>query len=221
VRIVGKALFPAEVHAAFDEGAWLTPQTFDAATPVQGPDAESALERLVVVRFRNGVDDKAATRHLSKTLSTRADVGAVDVPVELANLRNVHRLPSLLAGFLALLAVAAVGHVLATSVRRRRQDFAVLRALGITRWGVRGILNAQGSAIGVTGLLLGIPLGLAVGRVGWQAVTDRVPLRYVSPVGLLVLAAIVPLVIAAANLLAVWPGRRAARLRPAEVLRTE
>jgi hypothetical protein len=220
LQVVGVALFPSEVHSAFDEGVWLVPRDLDAAI---GKIAESeSLARMVVVRYRDGVDVDAAVGRLRDALGTDvSDVGPVEIPVELRNLQNVRRLPSLLAVFLALLAVAALGHVLATSVRRRRQDLAVLRALGITRRGVRGILNAQGSAVGVTGLVLGIPLGLAVGRVGWQAVADRVPLQYVSPVGLLVVAIVVPLAIVVANLLAVWPGRRAARLQPAEILRTE
>jgi ABC-type antimicrobial peptide transport system permease subunit len=86
---------------------------------------------------------------------------------------------------------------------------------------VRLILSAQGTAIGLAGILLGIPLGLAVGRMGWQALTDQVPLLYASPFGLLAVVAVVPAVIAVANLLAVWPGHRAAKLRPAEVLRAE
>jgi hypothetical protein len=222
VRIVGTALFPSEVHSAFDEGVWVTPQTLDAVTAPAVAGVE--LERLVVVRFRAAVDVGAATRRLEKQLDQDPAVSSGEgrqVPVELSNLRNVRRLPSLLAGFLALLAVAALGHVLATSVRRRRRDFAVLRALGISGRGVRLILFVQGSAVAATGILLGIPLGLAVGRTGWQAVADQVPLRYVSPVGLLAVAAVIPVAIAAANVLAVWPGRRAARLQPSEVLRSE
>ena len=220
VKIVGKALFPSSVHSAFDEGAWLTPQAFDAAAPAS--DADEGPARLLVVRFRDGVDAEAATARLGEEVGTTGgSVQGIEVPVELSNLQNVRRLPSLLAGFLALLAVAALGHVLATSVRRRRRDFAVLRALGINGRGVRLILFAQGSAVAAAGIILGIPLGLAVGRVGWQAVADQVPLRYVSPFGLLAVAAVIPVAIAAANLLAVWPGRRAAKLQPTEVLRSE
>ena len=97
----------------------------------------------------------------------------------------------------------------------------MLRALGISGRGVRLILFAQGSAVAATGILLGVPLGLAVGRTGWQAVADQVPLRYVSPFELLAVAAVVPVAIAAANVLAIWPGRRAAKLQPSEVLRSE
>jgi ABC-type lipoprotein release transport system permease subunit len=221
VRIVGKALFPWDVHSTFDEGLWLTPATFERAMPLDDTGEPNAAA-VVVVRFRDGVDSEAATRRLERELGDHVAGGeGVSVPPELVNLRNVRRLPTVLAGFLALLAIAALGHVLATSVRRRRQEFAVLRALGVTRRGVRLILGAQASAISLAGIMLGIPLGLAVGRIGWQAVADQVPLLYVSPFGVLAIAAVVPVAIVVANLLAVWPGRRAARLRPADVLRAE
>jgi ABC-type lipoprotein release transport system permease subunit len=44
---------------------------------------------------------------------------------------------------------------------------------------------------------------------------------YVAPMALLALVLIAPAALIVANLLAALPGRRAARLRPAEVLRTE
>jgi ABC-type antimicrobial peptide transport system permease subunit len=57
--------------------------------------------------------------------------------------QNVRVLPVLLGGFLGLLAVGAVGHALAMAVRQRRHDMAVLRALGMTRWQVRGVVITQ------------------------------------------------------------------------------
>ena len=59
------------------------------------------------------------------------------------------------------------------------------------------------------------------GRLGWRLVTERVPLDFVSPLALAALVVLPPLAMALVNLLAIWPGRRAARLRPAEVLRAE
>jgi ABC-type lipoprotein release transport system permease subunit len=48
-----------------------------------------------------------------------------------------------------------------------------------------------------------------------------VPLAYYPPMALLALLLIAPLALLAANLLAAGPARRAARLRPAQILRTE
>ena len=51
-------------------------------------------------------------------------------PSRIEELKQLRRLPLFLAAFLGLLAVTAVGHAVATAVRRRRRDLAVLRAVG-------------------------------------------------------------------------------------------
>lgn len=116
-------------------------------------------------------------------------------------------LPVVLGGFLALLSVGAVGHALATAVRRRRHDVAVLRALGMTRWQSRGVVVTQATVLAGVGLLFGVPLGLALGRTLWRVVADSTPLLYAPPVALWALVLIVPGVLLMANLLAAWPGR--------------
>ena len=47
------------------------------------------------------------------------------------------------------------------------------------------------------------------------------PLAYNPPWALLALLLIAPVALLAANLLAAWPARRAARLRAGQILRTE
>jgi ABC-type antimicrobial peptide transport system permease subunit len=148
-------------------------------------------------------------------------VAPVDQPVELSNLHNVRTLPTVLATFLAVLGAIAVGHALFSSVFRRRRDFAVLQSLGITRRGVRVMIAAQATVVGVAGLVLGVPIGLIAGRSGWQSITDRVPLTFRSPLTVIAVVVIVPAALVAANVLAVIPGRRAAKAQPALVLRSE
>ena len=222
VRIVGRALFPADVHAGFDEGLWLTPNALNSIEPSSAPDDPEGAYRMIAIRFRPGADPGAAREEVARAQNgSIADIVPVDVPPELTNLRNVRPVPRLLATFLAVFAAAVIALVLGASVRRRRRDFATLRALGMTRGGTRAILNMQGTAIAVGGLVVGVPLGVALGRTAWRLVTERVPLDFVGP---LPLAAVVVLAVGAlvvVNLLAVLPGRRAARLRPAEVLRAE
>ena len=57
----------------------------------------------------------------------------------------------------------------------------MLRALGLTRWDSRVVLNVQGTAIGVVGLLVGIPAGIVLGRLGWAVVAESVPLAVCGP----------------------------------------
>ena len=220
--VVGLGLFPADVHAQFDEGAWITNHRwFDlAATEADGQYAGN--EFSIAVRFADRSDVAGQTAALSDALGRSVDgVTPAELPSELTNLHNVRRLPTTLAIFLTVLGIAAVGHALFSSVRRRRRDLAVLRALGMTRSGSRWILAVQGTVVALVGLVIGVPLGLVAGRVGWRAITDRVPLTFRSPFTLIAVALVVPAAVVAANALAVLPGRRAARLDPAIVLRSE
>jgi ABC-type antimicrobial peptide transport system permease subunit len=106
-------------------------------------------------------------------------------------------------------------------VRRRRHDVAVLRALGMTRWQTRSVVITQATALAVAGLVFGLPLGVAAGRLLWHLVADITPVQYQPPVALLAVLLAVPVAVLVANALATWPGRRAARLRIATVLRAE
>ncbi|HWC10716.1 MAG TPA: hypothetical protein VG455_05785, partial [Acidimicrobiales bacterium] len=79
----------------------------------------------------------------------------------------------------------------------------------------------QSVTVAVVALGLGIPLGIAAGRWSWRWVADATPLLYVPPVAVGVILVAVPTALVAATGLAAPPARRAARLRPAEVLRAE
>jgi ABC-type antimicrobial peptide transport system permease subunit len=222
VRIVGTALFPGDVHSEFDEGLWLAPVQFDAVIPPIGPHGSLSDERVVALRFTPGEPPQKAAAHLASAVGPLAqDISGVPPPDELTNLRNVHTLPEVLAAFLGLIAVAALGSVLLSCARRRGHEFAVLRALGMTRGNVRTILNSQGTAIGLFGLVVGIPLGLAVGRLGWRAIAERVPLSVIPPFALAAALLLIPATLIAANILAVWPGRVSLSHQPAEDLRAE
>ncbi len=133
----------------------------------------------------------------------------------------MRRVPLALGVFLGLLAIAAVGHALASAVRRRRRDIAVMRSLGFTRRQARFTIVGQATTLAVVGLVFGVPLGLLVGRAIWHNVATSTPVEYVAPLAVVALVAVVPAALLIANALAACPARRAARLRAAEVLRAE
>jgi ABC-type lipoprotein release transport system permease subunit len=187
------------------------------------------------VALRPGVDAAAVADRIQKNvradlIAAGADPDSADTselfnlpaaPSSLQEVEQVRTLPLFLAGFLALLAVGAVGHALATAVRRRRHDVAVLRAVGMTRMQSRGVVVTQATVLALVGLAAGVPLGVALGRTVWRYVADTTPLFYIAPVALLALVLIAPAALLAANLLAVWPGRLLARLRIGHTLRAE
>ena len=129
--------------------------------------------------------------------------------------------PEALAAVLAVIGIAVLGQLAVISGRRRRHDFAVLKALGLLRRQVSEITAWQASTLAGVALLAGLPLGVAAGRWAWQLFGAGlgIPANPVVPVPLVLL--MVPAVILIANVVAWWPGWSAARISPAQVLRTE
>ena len=215
MTVTGIGFMPAGSHNNYSDGAWATPAGYDHLFA----DASVAFKfHLTHVALRPGADPKAVAARLS---SMGAGFALPDPLPELKRIRDVEALPIVLAGFLAVLAVGAVGHALATAIRRRHHEVAVLRALGMTRTQARWAVVTQASLLAVAGLAVGIPLGVALGRTVWRLVADFMPLAYFGPVAIWALLLVAPVALLLANLLAAWPGRLAARLRIGHILRTE
>jgi ABC-type lipoprotein release transport system permease subunit len=106
-------------------------------------------------------------------------------------------------------------------VRRRGGELAVLRALGMTSAGLRAALGWQATTLSVIGLAIGVPVGVALGRLSWRVVADHTPLVFAPPLAVLAVLLAVPATIGLSNLIAVYPGWRAGRLRPSDQLRHE
>jgi ABC-type lipoprotein release transport system permease subunit len=217
--VTGSGFVPEGVHNGYADGGWLTPQGYDAI--FKGFKFHAAY-----VALRPEARNAAAAVTLGDSLAKINPVfqGAFELsppPEEIAQIKQVRELPILLGAFLVLLAVGAVGHALATAVRRRSHDLAVLRALGMTQWQSRWVTVTQATVVAVIGLIFGVPLGLALGRSVWRAVADYTPIAYVPPLAVWALALVVPGALVISTLLSAWPGHRAARLRVAAILRAE
>jgi hypothetical protein len=198
-------------HNAYSTGGWVTPATYDSLF-------DGFKFHMIVLDLVPGADVGA----VAGRLGDQGIDATPNTPIpEMRQLLQVQVIPWFLAGFLTLLAVGAVGHALATAVRRRQHDLAVLRAVGMTRPQSRGVVVTQATTLALVGLAVGIPLGIALGRTVWRYVADITPVYYVPPVAWLALLLVAPLSLLVANLLAVRPSRRAAKLRLGEVLRTE
>jgi len=221
--VTGTGFVPQGPHNNYDDGAWLTQAGYDRLFH----GAEFAFKfHLATVSLRPGADADAVAKRLTATAAKIKGGQGIGFevsapPPEIVGIKDVAVLPLALAAFLALLAVGAIGYALSIAVRRRRHELAVLRALGMTRWQSRLVVMTQATLLAVIGLAFGIPLGVAAGRTLWRAAAGMAPLAYHTPATLWALVLIAPVVLVVANLLAGWPGHRAARLRTAEILRTE
>ena len=129
--------------------------------------------------------------------------------------------PLVLATGLAIGAIVALALTLAASVRRRRRDLALFKALGLTRRQLAGIVAAQSTIAAGIGVVLGIPIGIVLGRSLWELFAraiDAVPEPTV-PTAALVLVGVGTLMLA--NAVAVIPGLAAARTRTSVLLHSE
>jgi ABC-type lipoprotein release transport system permease subunit len=216
MKVVGISLLAQTPHTSFDEGAWLTPTGLDSVTGTVCCTGERFDEGLV--RLREGGSAEAVTADLS---AKGLWIAAPETPPDVTNLGTVRSLPLFLAGFLLLLAIGAVAHALLTGARSRSHDLAVLRALGLTPGQAASCVAWQAAIIGTIALLIGIPLGVLVGRQVWHELADSLSFVYVGPLAGTLLVVLVPAALAVLGVLALWPARHAARLRTADVLRAE
>jgi ABC-type antimicrobial peptide transport system permease subunit len=107
---------------------------------------------------------------------------------------------------------------LVTSIRRRRRDLAILKMLGFVPAQVRWAVAWQATTFVSAALLIGLPVGIAVGRVIWTAFATNLG-TLPEPVTRLLLT--IPGAIVLANVIAAVPAVIAGRMRPAPALRAE
>ncbi len=233
LRIVGTATMPSvgiagvTGHPSMGTGAIVPFELIPASVRNQfavtptGPNA-------VFLRLKPGTNTAVAVRSLNRiaakiSLPTNSPSAVLGVqrPAEIVNYRSMGATPLILGLGLTAGAVTALGLTLVASVRRRRRSMAMLRTLGFTGRQLAATLAWQATvAVGI-GLLLGVPLGIVVGRLLWDLFASRI---YVVPsptVPALVIGAIAVGALVLGNLVAAIPGRMAARTPAALLLRTE
>jgi ABC-type antimicrobial peptide transport system permease subunit len=224
MTVTGLGFVPETWRNSYASGSWVTAAGYDAILGAGRPG--SFFGHAAFLQLRADARAQQVADSLNRTPEVAASEGKVHfevapAPMRLGELRQLRMLPMIFGGILAVLAVAAGGHALAVSVRRRAPELAVLRSLGLTTRQARGVFVTQATVLAGVGLAFGIPLGVALGRTLWRVVARSTPVQYVPPPALLTAALIVLLTLILANLLAAWPGHRAAQLRVADVLRAE
>ena len=221
MRVAGTAVFPAFGDTTqLGTGAEISLAGLNALKPasVQLPPVGT-----VLVQFHTGISPAAGIDALGKRLQVLGPyaVLAPDTPADLVNFGQLQDLPLLVGLALGGLALLTIAQLLFTSVRRRRRDLAVLRALGFTGRQVRATVSWMAVTVTVAALIAGIPLGIVSGRLAWLALSSQLgiqPAPVLAPVPLAILiAAGILLSVAVAAI----PGTTASRACPATVLRTE
>ena len=209
--IVGASVTPILGEADIGEGGIVTLDAIAAAGGNADPN-------LVLANFvpEANADDVAASLAEGVPFETTTDT----VPARVASLHRVRLLPLLGVAFAGLLGTIVLAFMLATSVRLRTRELAMLRALGLRARRVDMILAWQGIALAAATLVFGLPLGIAAGTAVWRNVADDLGVD-ASLVFAPLLLLLVPAALAVAVLASLGPARRARRLPVATLLNGE
>jgi hypothetical protein len=239
VTIVGTAAFPRINRGSFSTlglgvGAMARAEVFP---PSELPEAPPGIEpadflgpggtvfEFVTIRLQRDATD-ADRRQVVQTV---ADIGAGTMqavrteqrPVAIDNYAAIRSTPAVLAAVLGSMAAATLAHLVVSVVRRRRRDLALCAALGMRRAQIVSAVVVQALLVAGAALVVGVPLGLAAGRLAWQAFASELGVvkALQLPFGTV---ALVPVVVGLVSMaVAAVPALVASRLRPALVLRAE
>jgi ABC-type antimicrobial peptide transport system permease subunit len=232
MRITGTAVFPAfglPPFASTDlgSGAVVATSLLSGTTPDTGCTGGQTCYNFLLLRLRPGTSASGtAATLLARAAQAHCPPGQCTVttdqrPGDIKDYAGIRDTPLVLGAVLVLLAVGTLAHVLLTGVRRRRRDLAVLRALGLTRRQVQAVVAWNATALAAAALLIGVPLGIVAGRWAWAVFADAAGVAAAATVDVPLVLLVIPATVVLANVIAAWPGRAAARLRPAVVLHTE
>ena len=139
-------------------------------------------------------------------------------PPDVVNVARSRSVPTIVAVVVAVLAVVVLLHALLTSVRARRLDIAVLRALGADRPWITRVVHIQASVLGLLSLAIGVPVGIVAGRAAYRAFADRLGLVATPSMPIVLVSGLAVAVVVLANLSAAVPARRAGRVPPSVLL---
>ena len=225
MRIVGRAVFPQ-----FGLGSFTATDLGEGALLAAGSLSPSPNEahQIALVRFaagnRHDANMAAAERSLTgycRTVDQSTCLVPNNRPSNISDLARVARVPLVLAGVLALVGVALLAQLVTLFCRRRRRDFAILKTMGMLRRQVLGIVSWQTTTLATASLVIGIPLGVALGRWIWALFANSVGVASASVVPLWTILLILLALVAIANAVALLPAWRSASCRAGRELLAE
>lgn len=220
--VSGIVAFPAigqvtSSHPGMGEGAYFSGGVLSE---------EEAQPSIAFLDLAADVDADAEAVDLATVLLPATDGGFAEPfsllrPAELEGAQDATGTVGGIALILGSAAVLGLAAVVLASVRGRAQELAILRVLGFTRADLRRSVRWQAATLSLTAVAVSVPLGVAAGRVVWQAFADTLgvdpsPTVPAAFVGVLAAGTIV---IAVAS--AMPAAHRAARQPVASALRPE
>ena len=181
-----------------------------------------ALDHFVYVDVAPDVDAAAVRSSLEATLDAYPVVTLKDqtqfADEQKGQVDQLLMIINALLGLSVIIAVLGIVNTLALSVIERTREIGLLRAIGMERRQLRQMIRLESVAISVYGAVFGLVLGIVFGTGLVQALADQGISRLVIPGGRMLLFLAIGAVIGV--LAAVWPARRAAKLKVLDAIAT-
>jgi predicted lysophospholipase L1 biosynthesis ABC-type transport system permease subunit len=224
-RVVGTASFPSDAGGGgLGTGSAFTMAGYLKAVCPPGRE-QSGCRRVFaanqdLVVFARVSSDPKGQADIARYVAQGA--GRPTIPTSLVNFGEAVNFPLILGCVLAIFGVATLLHLLVVSVVRRRREMGLLKALGFVNLQVGATVLWQATTVALVGIIVGVPLGIVVGRVVWNAFATNLGAVPVAAVPGLAIAVLALGVLVVANALAVIPAVTSARRRSVgQLLRTQ
>ncbi len=226
-RVVGTAVLPPDfTGAALGTGAVFALHSLVGPVCPSGARNPACVSALLVadsggllVRTTPGPQGTAALAALSQDYPSQ--VNFPRPPTDLVNFGEAVNFPLIFGLIVVLFGVATLLHMLLSSLNRRRREMGLLKSLGFVRRQIALSVSWQTTTVATIGIVLGVPLGIAAGRLVWNAFASNLGVMADPVVTAWVVAAIAAGTLLVANLLAVGPAWVASRTRAASLLKAE
>ncbi|WP_030440249.1 ABC transporter permease [Actinoplanes subtropicus] len=175
--------------------------------------APVAGDSLVLVKAAGGVSPAASRAAVDAVTGAYPLVSVSSIAQWRAEISSsVNEIITVVATLLAfaiLIALIGIMNTLSLSVFERTRESAMVRALGLTRWQLRGTLLVEALLMGAVGALVGVGFGLLYGWATSRVLFSGFAADISIPVGQLLLY--LAIAVLAAVVAAILPARRAAR----------
>ncbi|MFV2174929.1 FtsX-like permease family protein [Actinomadura sp. LOL_016] len=191
------------------------PRTVDAVGVLAAPGADPAA---VLAGVRKAADGAKTGGNV--TTYAGDDRGLAEQPRVAAARDLLLQAGGSFGGYAALIIVFVVAATVGLSVRHRRRDLALLRAIAATPGQVRTLILGEVGMLAALAAVVGVPSGLAAVHWVRDELVDRgfVPVTFTVSRGLVAAPAVISAVAAVALLSAWIAARRATGIRPTEAL---
>jgi putative ABC transport system permease protein len=213
--------------AAPDETGYVmsqaTAKQLGLSSPTKAQSAAAGASENLLIR----ASDQASANELVKNVAQAAGVSQDAVqgalPIRQALSQVIDALLLMVSALLAVAVVIAligVSNTLSLSVIERTRENSLLRALGLKKRQLRGMLALEAGLIAAAASVLGIVLGSIYGAAGTKSALTSLGV-FTLGVPWLWLAVVFVVAVGASVLASIWPARRAAKLSPVAGLATE